>query len=409
MDVVNTKNNVINKETRFNPIKRLYILLMGLYQLADKLFGATYIVFMRQSGLSTLQISRLFSIEQLLIAIFDYPTGTISDKRGRKRTAAFGFISWGISLIIFAFAHNFITFLFSMCLMAMGLALISGAPGSWLIDHMIKYEVYDKREKILPVIRFYIMIFALIASIISYFVVNIKNNLPMLIAGIIMLIAGVVALIHGEENYGNIREGNISKTLIRYSKSFFKDSKLVILAVKNVVSYVAFIFFVLNWQIYATENIGMKSNLLSLCLFIFMISLIIGNYVVVHLAKYVNKYKVSILGLVICIIGFCVMFISKVVVLFLAGAILVELGMGIEQSATSTWICDYIPSETRSSYNSIFTTIQAICGFFITNLVGMFTEQLGVRYGWVMSAVSIMVTIGILIYFTKTFSIKKEG
>lgn len=37
-----------------------------------------------------------------------------------------------------------------MILMALGLALISGAPGAWLVDHMIQDGVYEERTKVFP-------------------------------------------------------------------------------------------------------------------------------------------------------------------------------------------------------------------------------------------------------------------
>lgn len=81
------------KETNiknFKNTKIIYIIMMSLYGFADKLYGSIYIAFMRSANLSMLQISNLFSIEQILLAIFDYPTGTISDKIGRKKNS----ISW---------------------------------------------------------------------------------------------------------------------------------------------------------------------------------------------------------------------------------------------------------------------------------------------------------------------------
>lgn len=90
---------------------------------------------------------------------------------------------------------------------------------------------------------------------------------------------------------------------------------------------------------------------------------------------------------------------SESIMLFVLGAILVEFGMGVEQAATQTWMCDYIPSKTRATYSSIFSTIQTISGFFITNLVGIFTEKLGFRFGWGIAGVSIFLTISILVLF----------
>ena len=39
---------------------------------------------------------------------------------------------------------------------------------------------------------------------------------------------------------------------------------------------------------------------------------------------------------------------------------MIEYWFGIEQSETSTWTCDYLKSETRATYSSIFSTIKAI-------------------------------------------------
>lgn len=43
-----------------------------------------------------------------------------------------------------------------------------------------------------------------------------------------------------------------------------------------------------------------------------MIALMSGNYIVIKLVKYINKFKVSILGLTICLIGFGTIFFQKV-------------------------------------------------------------------------------------------------
>ena len=79
------------------------------------------------------------------------------------------------------------------------------------------------------------------------------------------------------------------------------------------------------------------------------------------------------------------------------GAGLIEFGFGVEQSATSTWMCDCIESETRSAYSSIFSTIQSVAGFIIMNLLGVLTEWNGVNAAWCVAAVAMGVDIVILV------------
>ena len=164
---------------------------------------------MRAQGIPIDQVSSLFSIQQILQAFFDYPTGTLSDKIGRKKITGCGLIVWGSGILVYAFAENFCTFLPSMVLMAFGMALISGAPSAWLIDQMIKYDVYGERNRILPKIQSSISFFAVMASIISYFLIGIEQKIPIIVAGCISIISGCIALFCGEENYGKIKGENI--------------------------------------------------------------------------------------------------------------------------------------------------------------------------------------------------------
>ena len=189
---MNTKLSSNKRE--FEKSKRIYVSVISLYELADKLFGAIYIAFMRAQGIPIDQVSSLFSIQQILQAFFDYPTGTLSDKIGRKKITGCGLIVWGSGILVYAFAENFCTFLPSMVLMAFGMALISGAPSAWLIDQMIKYDVYGERNRILPKIQSSISFFAVMASIISYFLIGIEQKIPIIVAGCISIISGCIAL-----------------------------------------------------------------------------------------------------------------------------------------------------------------------------------------------------------------------
>ncbi|MFR8492979.1 MAG: hypothetical protein ACLVC1_05105 [Mediterraneibacter gnavus] len=86
------------------------------------------------------------SIQQILQAAFDYPTGTISDKIGRRREQLqeYGFVVWGVGILVYAFAVNFWIFLPAMILMALGLALISVStprPGWWIPDDIAAWSI----------------------------------------------------------------------------------------------------------------------------------------------------------------------------------------------------------------------------------------------------------------------------
>ena len=390
-----------HSDKEFRETRNLYVSMMSLYELADKLFGATYVAFMRAQDLSIAQISNLFSIQQILQAVFDYPTGTISDKIGRKKIMGYGFIVWGTGILLYAFAVNFWTFLPAMVFMALGLALISGAPSAWLVDQMIRHGIYEERNQILPKLQAGVRFFAIAASLASYFLVGVNQRLPIITAGCISIGAGIVALLFGQDNYGRVKGNNIFRMLQLQAKSFIKEEKLLLLSLRTIVCHVPFVAFVLFWQIYATEVIHIETKYLAFFLLVFMVLLMLGNYAVSIFTRKISNLGTSIAGIIISILGFVLLFVLPSFPVFVIGAGLVEFGFGVEQSATSTWMCDCIESETRSAYSSIFSTIQSVAGFIIMNLLGVLTEWNGVNAAWYVAAVAMGVDIVILVIFSR--------
>ena len=100
------------------------------------------------------------------------------------------------------------------------------------------------------------------------------------------------------------------------------------------------------------------------------------------------------------IFGFVLLFVLPSFPGFVMGAGLIEFGFDVEQSATSTWMCDCIESETRSAYSSIFSTIQSVAGFII---LGVLTEWNGVNAAWCVAAVAMGVDIVILVIFSRKY------
>ena len=390
-----------HSDKEFRETRNLYVSMMSLYELADKLFGATYVAFMRAQDLSIAQISNLFSIQQILQAVFDYPTGTISDKIGRKKIMGYGFIVWGTGILLYAFAVNFWTFLPAMVFMALGLALISGAPSAWLVDQMIRHGIYEERNQILPKLQAGVRFFAIAASLASYFLVGVNQRLTIITAGCISIGAGIVALLFGQDNYGRVKGNNIFRMLQLQAKSFIKEEKLLLLSLRTIVCHVPFVAFVLFWQIYATEVIHIETKYLAFFLLVFMVLLMLGNYAVSIFTRKISNLGTSIAGIIISILGFVLLFVLPSFPVFVIGAGLVEFGFGVEQSATSTWMCDCIESETRSAYSSIFSTIQSVAGFIIMNLLGVLTEWNGVNAAWCVAAVAMGVDIVILVIFSR--------
>lgn len=60
-------------------------IIIGIITSIDYIYGMFYYKIFVSNGLSQIDISRLMSIGSLSILIFDFPSGNISDKIGRKK------------------------------------------------------------------------------------------------------------------------------------------------------------------------------------------------------------------------------------------------------------------------------------------------------------------------------------
>lgn len=395
-------NTVKRNEESFKETSKIYLIMMSFYALADKLYGSIYIAFMRSRDMSMLSITRLFSIQQILLAIFDYPTGNISDRIGRKRIASYGFIVRGISMVIFGLVSSFSGFLFSMVLTALGFALITGAPSAWFIDHMISDGVYDRRSDILPKIQAATNLFSVLAGLISYVLLGFDIRLPLIISGVICIGTGIYSLNAGTDNYGNSEEKHLISAMKTNLKNFVQDKKLIAIVIKNMLNRISFFAFVLYWQVHATEIVGLEIKYMAVISATLMFIMMLGNYFASQTTKVMTSFNSSIFGIIINASGFLVFYLFKSIPAFIIGAFLIEFGIGLIVSSNSIWTNDYVGSEVRATYTSIFSSVEAVCGFFIVNGLGLLSEKFGINSIWIISIIALLAE-GLLIYI---FSVK---
>lgn len=170
-------------------LQRKYSVFLGVilsgYNVADKLYGAVFIILLSLRGVDAFQISIVFAVSSLSMAIFDYPSGNLSDIYGRKRMTAAGFIVWGAGLGIFAAADGLALFIAASIVMSLGVAMISGSPQAWYIDQLEELGMPDYKKIALPRISGFVSAFAVVGALLGTVSSNIHYYLPVAIAGVL--------------------------------------------------------------------------------------------------------------------------------------------------------------------------------------------------------------------------------
>lgn len=139
-----------NNEKLIKRIAIFYTFIMGFFQIADKMYGASYMVKMNKEGIDVSTIGIIIAFEEFILVISDYPSGLISDFIGRKKTAALSMIGYGIGMLLFARANNVFMYFLAMFVIAISMAMYSGSPQTWFYDTLVKLKVLHLREKMIP-------------------------------------------------------------------------------------------------------------------------------------------------------------------------------------------------------------------------------------------------------------------
>lgn len=379
----------------------------SLIAIADYVYGAVYIILMNDRGLSTMEISTVFSVATMMLFLFDFPTGAISDKFGRKKIAGIGIIVWGTSFFLFLISYTLLGFLISEAFLQLGIALVSGNFQTWFFDLTEKYDEKEYRDEILMKIGIIVQIFSIVGSLLGSMILLVGIKFLYIFCGATMIVMGILCVLIGEDNHSSNSE---NKKIIEHFLSVtreFVQSRLS----RKLIPFTFFVSFstyafILGWQLYFLKVLKLPEHYVGILLVVFMFALLIGRNISMFLKNKKQSFETIIVcGLCAMGVGFLILFFIKHIVFFIFGAILIEAGLGLYYSAQEIWLLSIIPSQNKASFFSGIKTFEEIFIFVLSLCIGAIAQWIGIRYLWLIAALSMI--LGIL-YFENVFCTIKE-
>lgn len=104
-----------------------------------KFFEPYLIIFLMSHGLSLFQIGILITVREIVVNIFEIPSGLVADYFGRKKELCCCFLFYMISFVFFFFTFHFSTAVLAMVFFGLGEAFRSGTHKAMIytyLDHM---------------------------------------------------------------------------------------------------------------------------------------------------------------------------------------------------------------------------------------------------------------------------------
>lgn len=212
---------------------KVQIFKFGLYGLLKNLrfFEPYMIIYFIMSGLNLFLVGLLFSIREIIIFLFEVPSGVLADRYGKKSELVVCFLFYILSFVVFFLADSFYLFAVAMSLFALGEAFRSGTHKSMIMAFIDKNDIFDSKTKIYGLTRSYSLIGSMIASLVSIALVLILPEIRYLFLVAIVPYLIDLVLILSYPNYLNDRK-DVSFSIKSFLKHAFKNVKYTLTKTK---------------------------------------------------------------------------------------------------------------------------------------------------------------------------------
>ena len=384
----------------------------SLIAVVDYIYGAVYVILMNERGLNAFEISTVFAVSTMLLFLFDFPTGAISDKYGRKKVAGIGIIVWGLSFFFFLRAYSLLDFLVAQAVLQAGIALVSGNFQTWFFDLTEKYEEASFRDAFLMKVGVVVQIFSIVGSLLGAMILVVGIDTLYVGCAILMIATGILCVLIGEDNHSAQGEGkNLITHFLAVTKEFVRSPVAHRIIPFEFVMAFSTYAFILGWQLYVLNVLHIPKYQIGAILVGFMVALRAGRPLGVLPKK--RQWTLEAMIVFACVImaaGFAVLFLIPRFAFFLTGAILVELGLGLYYSAQEIWLLTKIPSQNKASFFSGLKTLEEIFIFGLSLCIGAIAQWIGLRYLWLVALVLMMAGWGYfrLVLYSKPPTVQRQ-
>jgi len=377
---------------------RLQIFKFEMYGFLKNLmfFEPYLIIYLTISGLTLFQVGLLISIREIIIYIFEIPSGVIADMYGKKAELIMCFMFYIMSFLMFFFATSFGLFAVAMILFGLGEAFRSGTHKSMIMSFIEKNDIGASKTKVYGQTRAMSLIGSMVMSIIAIvFVIWLPEIKYLFLISIIPFLLNMLLIASYPKSLNERRKTNFNlkeflKQNVESVKYTFKAKnvrKLVIdeglyqAGYKSIKDYIQPVIIALSITAGLvaftnfTEEENLKIYIGLIYAFIYLISSLASRYSY-KVAKNVNHYSfVNIMwflsGVVALILSF---FLNNLIIIFLS-FILIYVFLNLRKPVMIEEIGNNSDQTKRASVLSIEAQLASILLVIFAPIIGFLADQ----------------------------------
>lgn len=192
-----------------------------------KFFEPYLIIFLLDMNINLFQIGILFAVKEVIIYIFEVPSGIIADAYGRKNELIMCFVFYMISFVFFFLTRNFLLAALAMVFFGLGEAFRSGTHKAMIYTYLENHNLSSYKAQVYGRTRSFSLIGSAISAVLAVILILVvPSSKYIFLISILPYILDMLLIL----SYPNELNGPMIKT----HSNFFK---MMISQIKNIVSY----------------------------------------------------------------------------------------------------------------------------------------------------------------------------
>ena len=382
-----------------NKIRRTFLLTEFLHTFPISFIFPVYVLFLKDNGLSLIEIGIINTSYMFLVFLLEIPTGVIADVVSRKLSIVIGTGLYILAPLIYFFSSTFIWFLMAELTIGLGMCFVSGALEAWVKDKLDEtgepHNLGELYSQYFMVKRICVIIGGTLGGLVAIY----GMRSVWLIAGIGEAIGFVIILFVMKDCHLNKPDKSLKSSLLSSMKSIACDSisfgwqnKLVLLLIMVATcSQMSGQALNMQWSLQAEKYFDLKSITpiwLGISTFMFL-----GAWWSKQILNDERKKKSLIFwsnilaGIPILIIAY---FFNGWIIF--SGFMISEFGRGVFPAAQKAYVQNLIPADKRATITSFDSMIQRL-GMGIAWLsAGWIAQMASIEFAWLLSGIGFILT-----------------
>lgn len=379
-----------------------FIAIQVLLYVSIFMTGGYYVEYLREHGLTLLQVNLVNCTFFATLFICEIPTGAFADMFGRKYAIVLACILRGIGAIVYGSSDTFGWFILAEVISGIGLTFMNGAFNSWLVDslHHRGYAVVDSR--IFGRIEGYALASGAISAIVGSYLGASWPRLPWFLEGSIGIVTGIIAYYILTEEYFVKQETHWKeklqkmRTTVSSSLQYARTEKTVrFILIINLIQLFSVQAFNMYWQPYF-EHLGLTKMHFGWIFAGIQGSLVVGAIILSRLNVGEGERKLLVSSQIIAAVLVVLAVLSPNWQIALTFFMLHEVARGMWKPLKTSYLHKRIPSHERATIESFCQISPHIGGVGGLLASGMIAQHASISASWIVSCV-LLIGSGVLL------------